>query len=76
MAQQIRSLDEIMRELPEELQKEVLDFAEFLLSKRQPQAKGHLSANWRGVLKDMRDEQSAVELKHKISDEWRDEDIA
>ena len=35
---------EKLRELPPERQREVLDFVEFLESKRQPQRKGEVSA--------------------------------
>ena len=66
-------LDEAMeraRQLPEDLQKEVADFVRFL-DERRVHAKGRtLRLDWRGLLRDMRDQYTSVELQHKIS-EWR-----
>lgn len=63
-------LEERIRNLPPELQREVEDFVEFLLEKRQKKRRGKPKFNWAGALKDLRGQFTSVELQHKIS-EWR-----
>lgn len=70
MSAQVKSLDEIIKELPPHSQAEVRDFAEFLLSKRQEKRAGTLRQNWAGALSDYRDEYTSLELQKK-SLEWR-----
>jgi hypothetical protein len=66
----MKTLEEMIQELPPELRKEVEDFVEFLLEKRKPKPKGKPRFDWAGALKDLRDQYTSVELQHKIS-EWR-----
>lgn len=66
----MKTIEEMMKELPTEYQKEVEDFIEFLIQKRTRKKKGKLKLNWAGALKDLRDQYTSVELQHKIS-EWR-----
>ena len=61
---------ELMNGLPEQLRAEVADFARFLKGKRSPGPAGEMRLDWRGLLRDMRDEYTSVELQHKLS-EWR-----
>ena len=64
-------LQELIEELPPELQQEVEDFARFLLETKarstayQPHVKPTFS--WAGALKDLRDQYTSVELQHEIS---------
>ncbi len=67
MTEQTRSLVEIVQELPPDLQDEVQDFVEFLLEKRAPKRVGKLNLDWRGSLRDLRDEYTSVELQHKAN---------
>ena len=62
-----------IEELPPELQNEVEDFVEFLREKKMKKAAGKPEFNWGGVLKEMGEEYTSVELQHKIS-EWRTEE--
>jgi hypothetical protein len=61
-----------VRELPQDLRKEVLDYIEFLLKKY----KGNetkpkkFKFGWEGGLSHLRDKYTSVELQHKIL-EWR-----
>ncbi len=64
---------ELTRELPERLQREVRDFARFLLEKRTRPSRKKLRLDWAGGLKDLRDKYTSVELQHKAS-EWRAND--
>ena len=61
---------ELMNGLPEQLRAEVADFARFLKGKRSSGPAGEMRLDWRGLLRDMRDEYTSVELQHKLS-EWR-----
>ena len=63
-------IEERIRQLPPELQREVEDFVDFLLEKRLENPRGKPTFEWAGALKDLRDQYSSVELQHKIS-EWR-----
>ncbi len=56
------TLKKLVEQLPPDLQEEVRDFAEFLLEKRAPKQKGELRLDWRGALRDLRDEYTSVEL--------------
>ena len=66
----MKNLDQIIRELPPDLQKEVEDFVQFLKAKRLKHHRGKPSFSWAGALKDLRNQYTSVELQHKIS-EWR-----
>jgi len=71
----MNSLQELIEQLPPELQQEVRDFVEFLLEKRLSKAKtkkGELKLGWRGALRDLRDKYTSVELQHKSSEWWGD----
>lgn len=68
----MRNIVESIQKLPPELQQEVEDFIQFLLSKRKQKTKGTVKLDWRGELKDMRDQYSSVELQHKILEWWGD----
>lgn len=69
----MKTLDEVIestKELPEELQTEVRDFARFLKENRVPRPQRKLRMDWAGGLKDLRDKYTSVELQHKILDWW------
>ncbi|MCP9470938.1 MAG: DUF2281 domain-containing protein [Nitrospira sp.] len=66
----MKELQELLEELPPNLQQEVLDFAEFLLEKSKKRPEGVPHFRWAGALKDLRDRYTSVELQHKASD-WR-----
>jgi hypothetical protein len=63
-------LDELIRQLPPELQREVADFVEFLLEKRKRKPARPLRQDWAGALKDHRDQYTALDLQKKAL-EWR-----
>ena len=64
------TLREMLPQLPPEIELEVLDFAEFLMEKRQPRPTGGLTLQWRGTLRHLRDQYSSVELQHRILQSW------
>lgn len=70
----MKTLDEIVeatKDLPEELQAEVRDFAQFLRENRVSRpSRRKLQMDWAGGLRDLRDKYTSVELQHKILDYW------
>ena len=67
---QTMSLQGMIEALPPELQQEVQDFVEFLQEKRARKPKEQLRLDWRGALRDLRDQYTSVELQHRILDWW------
>ena len=68
---QTKSLEELVKELPPDIQAEVKDFAEFLIERRKRKAKMPLRQDWAGALRDFRDKYTSLELQQKAL-EWRD----
>ena len=69
----MKTIDDVTRktaELPEELQREVADFAEFLSRRRRRPLRRKLRLDWVGALSDLKDKYTSVELQHMAS-EWR-----
>ncbi len=65
-----KSLEAIIQALPPELQREVKDFAEFLLERRVRSGAKFLSQNWAGSLRGFRDQYTSLNLQRKAL-EWR-----
>jgi hypothetical protein len=64
------AMEELIRQLPPDLQKEVEDFARFLLE-RQAQKRGRkLRQDWAGALREYREQFTSLELQQKAL-EWR-----
>ena len=63
------TLEKRIHQLSPELQQNVEEYIETLLRNQKPKEKKGLKLDWRGALKDMRDEYTSVELQHKIL-EW------
>jgi len=68
--EQYTTLPELVQSLPSEMQQEVQDFIEFLLEKQARRPKGPFKLDWRGALRDLRDQYTSVELQHKITEWW------
>jgi len=64
MREQTKPLAELIEDLPPEIEKEVEDFIEFLLEKRVRKPKATFRLDWRGALRNLRDEFTSVELQH------------
>ncbi len=60
----MKSLEEMIKELPPDLRQEVEDFIEFLLKKRKKKRK-KLKQDWAGGLKDLKDKYTSLELQKK-----------
>jgi hypothetical protein len=63
-------LEEKIRKLPPELQKEVEEFIDSLAEKSGRKRRRKPEFRWAGALKDLRGQYTSVELQHKIA-EWR-----
>lgn len=70
----MKTLQEMVQELPPELQREVRDFVEFLLMKQARRAPSRPKLTWWGGAKALREQYSSVELQHKAN-EWRIENM-
>ncbi|TEU12057.1 MAG: DUF2281 domain-containing protein [Anaerolineales bacterium] len=68
----MKTVEETIKELPPELQQEVEDFVQFLIEKRMRRPKGPLKLDWRGALRDLRDQYTSVTLQHKVLEWWGD----
>ena len=66
----VEEVMELIRGLPADMQAEVRDFARYLKDTRVSRSRGKMKLDWRGALRDMRDQYTSVELQHKIL-EWR-----
>lgn len=64
----MKTLEEIIKQLPREQQEVVKDFTEFLLEKQLKKQRKKPKFNWAGTMKDLRSEYTSVELQHKISE--------
>ncbi len=60
------TLAEFIEQLPPDIQREVKDFAEFLLLKREKKAHKVPTFDWEGGLEDLREEYTSVDLQHEI----------
>jgi hypothetical protein len=69
----MESIEEKIKQLTPESQKEIMDFVDFLLQKGEKRPKRKPKLDWAGALKEFRDKYTSVELQHKIS-KWRLED--
>ncbi len=66
----MKTLQQLVDELPPELQKEARDFVESLVARSSRKDGEGLRQDWAGVLKDYRDKFTALGLQRKAS-EWR-----
>ena len=65
-------LEEIVRRLPPDVQREVEEFAEYLSSKYSPRIVPKLSQDWAGGLRELRDRYTSLELQKKALEWWGD----
>ena len=68
----MRKIEEMVKNLPPDLQKEVEDFIQFLLNKQKGKPAKKLRQDWAGALKDYRDKYTSLELQKKAL-EWRED---
>jgi len=66
----VKTLEQLMKELPPELRKEVEDFVRFLLERRTRKGGTKLRQDWAGALRAYRHQYTSLELQKKAL-EWR-----
>jgi hypothetical protein len=66
----MKTLEELIKELPPELQQEVQDFARFLVETKVHPGRSKLRMNWAGGLSEFRGQFTSLELQKKAL-EWR-----
>ena len=67
----MKTLKELVEHLPPDLEPEVKDFIEFLLSKKGRSKSREPTFEWAGCLKELKNKYTSVELQHEISG-WRE----
>lgn len=65
-----KPLQELVQELPPNMQAEVRDFVEFLLAKQRRRARRTLRQDWAGTLREHREEYTSLELQRQALS-WR-----
>ena len=70
MSEHIVSIDELIKELPPERQRELRAYAELLVSHNRERPRAKPSFRWAGALCDLRGRYNSVDLQHLIS-RWR-----
>jgi hypothetical protein len=68
----VKTLKEVIEQLPPELQREVHDFAQFLLERRSPPKQRRLRQSWAGGLREFRDRFTSLDLQKKAMEWWGD----
>ena len=66
----IKSVDEVVRDLPPDLKQEVEDFIHFLIARRRKHPSRGLKLSWKGALKALGAQYTSVELQHEITRSW------
>jgi len=66
----MQKLEDLIKQLPPDLQKEAADYVEFLLQKYKLKERRRPRFRWAGALKAMRKQYTSVELQHQIT-RWR-----
>lgn len=68
----MKNLEEIIKELPPDLQEEVKDFAKYLLETKTNPKRKKLTLTWAGGLREFRDKFTSLELQKKALEWWGD----
>jgi len=66
----MENIDEMVKQLPPDLQREVKDFVIYLIEKKARKHGKKLRQDWAGALKDYRQQYTSLELQKKAL-EWR-----
>jgi len=68
----MKTMEELVKELPPDLQREVRDFAQFLLDTRVRPKQAKLRMTWAGALKEFKGQFTALDLQKKAMEWWGD----
>jgi hypothetical protein len=70
MSKQMKTLEELVREVPAECQEQVRNYVESLLAMQPSGQRSRPQFAWAGALRDLADRYKSVELQHWIA-RWR-----
>jgi hypothetical protein len=75
--QERKKLEDIIKELPQDLRKELEDFAQYLWEKKFKQGfkRKKLSLTWVGGLKEYRDKFTSLDLQKKALEWWDNDEV-
>jgi hypothetical protein len=68
----MKTTEELLKELPPDLQQEVWDFAQFLLTTKVQPKQQKLRLSWAGALAEFRDRYTSLDLQKKALEWWGD----
>jgi len=68
----MKTIEEMMKELPTEYQKEVEDFIEFIFQKHIKKTGRKFRLDWAGGLKEYKNKFTSLELQKKALEWWGD----
>jgi len=68
----METVDNLIKELPPELQREVYDFARYLLNSKVRHKQKKMRMKWAGALREFRDIYTSVDLQKKAIEWWGD----
>lgn len=68
----MKTLEDLIKELPPELLQEVHDFAKFLFETKVHPRHSKLRMNWAGALAEFRGQYTSLELQRKALEWWGD----
>jgi hypothetical protein len=67
------AIEQAVQLLPWEIREQVREFIESLLAERNaPSEARRPNLEWRGALRDLREQYTSVELQHKVIEWWGD----
>ena len=68
----VRTLEDLVQQLPFDLQQEVQDFAAYLVETKVHPKQKYLRLTWAGALREFRDRFTSLELQKKALEWWGD----
>lgn len=68
----MKTIEDVIKELPPDLQRQVIDFAAFLKQRRARRKQTGLRLTWAGGLREYRDQYTSLDLQRKALEWWGD----
>jgi hypothetical protein len=68
----MKSLEELIKELPPQLQNEVREYAQYLVDTKVKPKRKYLRMDWAGGLREYRDQFTSLQLQKKALEWWGD----
>lgn len=68
----MKSLEELIKELPPQLQNEVREYAQYLVDTKVKPKRKYLRMDWAGGLREYRDQFTSLQLQKQALEWWGD----